>query len=236
MSDLATRRRVALVSGVLALVVGVTSSAAFFAAFRWDIEAGIFGDPKSILDGGSSAAALLHWGAIGDMFYSYLLLLPIALYLHALLRPRNPWLADLGTAGALAYIFVGGAAAAILATVGPSLIDSYAAAAPSDRLAFATSFDVLRNLVFFGVWQTLDPITAGTWLLSVGWLIRPDRRALGPFLVGLGVVLMVLSVQTMLGVHSVTLLAVEVGLLLVVWTVWLFVDRGSQGSRNTLLV
>ena len=86
--------------------------------------------------------------------------------------------------------------------------------------------------MFFGLWQTLDPITAGTWLLTVGWLLRPDRRALGPFLVVLGVAFMALSIETMLGVHSLAVLAVETAMVVVVWAVWLFVDRANPGSRS----
>lgn len=113
-------RRVALIGVVLATVIGVPSSVAFFAAYRWDLGAAVFGDPSAIIDGGPAAAAFLRWGAIGDMLFSYLLLVPLALYLHARLRPRKPWLADIGTIGALAYIFVGASGAAILAAVGAS--------------------------------------------------------------------------------------------------------------------
>lgn len=130
-------RRVALIGVVLATVIGVPSSVAFFAAYRWDLGAAVFGDPSAIIDGGPAAAAFLRWGAIGDMLFSYLLLVPLALYLHARLRPRKPWLADIGTIGALAYIFVGASGAAILAAVGPpthrSICDGGAHRPPRDR-------------------------------------------------------------------------------------------------------
>ena len=233
MSDLAALRRAAVVGVLLAVVVAVPTTAAFFAAFGWDLQAALVGDPGAIIDGGPDAVALFHWGAIGDMFSSYLLLVPLALYLHRLLRPRKPWLADLGTVAGLAYIFVGASGAAILGAVGPPLLEAYATAAPPDRLAILTSFELLRNVVFFGLWQTLDPISLGAWVLSVGWLIRPDRRALGPLLVVIGGGLMALSGLTMLGIHSLTVLVVGFLVLLLVWAGWVVVDRASLRNRST---
>lgn len=232
-SDLESLRRLALYSVVLALVVALLSSPAYFAAFGWDLEAAIFGDPSAILGGGASAAGLLRWGAIGDMFYSYLLLVPLALFLHRRLRPIKPWLADLATLGAFAYIFVGASAAAILASVGSSLIEAYATAPPAERVTIATSFGFLRDLVYFGVWQTLDPITAGTWVLGVGWLILPDRRVVGPFLVLLGAGLMALSVMTMLGIHSGALVLAGLGLVVALTAGWVVLARVRQSDRGT---
>ena len=224
-SDLDALRRLATYSVLLALVVGVVSNVAFLAAFGWDFEAALFGDPSAILGGGASAAALLRWGAIGDMFYSYLLLVPLALFLHRRLRPIKPWLADLGTVGAFAYIFVGGSGAAILATVGSSLVEAYASAGPADRVAIATSFDVLRNIVYFALWQTLDAITAGMWLLSVGWLLLAERRVVGRLLVVLGAGFMAFSVLTMLGIHSLPAILVGLAVVLVVWGAWVATSR-----------
>ncbi len=31
-----------------------------------------------------------------------------------------------------------------------------------------------RKIVYLALWQTLDAITLGTWILSVGWLIKPS--------------------------------------------------------------
>lgn len=225
MTDVDALRRVALIGVALAVVIGVTSSAAFFVAFGWDIEAAIFGDPGAILGRGPQAALLLRWGAIGDMFYSYLLLVPLALYLRAALRPRKPWLADVGTLAAFAYIFVGAAGAAILAIVGSSLVESYSIAAPADRFAIATSFEMLRNIVFFALWQMLDAITLGTWVLSVGWLIRIDRPNLGRLLVVVGMGIIAASLMSMFGVHSLELIGIGGLAVLVSWAAWVMFDR-----------
>jgi hypothetical protein len=233
MSDLDSLRRLAIYSSGLAVILSVPSSLAFFVAFGGDAEAAIFGEPAAILGGGASAAALLRWAAILDMFYSYLLIVPLAVFLHRRLRPVKPWLADIGTIGAFAYIFVGAAGAAILATVGSSLVEAYGAAAPADQVAIETSFDVLRNIVYFGLWQMLDPIIAGIWVSSVGWLLLSERPGLGRFLVVLGVGLMGLSGLTMLGIHSLGTLLAGVGLILLVWLGWVVTARkGHRGSQR----
>lgn len=235
MSDLDSLRRLAIYSIALAIVLSVPSSLAFFAAFGGDVEAAIFGEPEAILGGGASAAVLLRWGAILDMFYSYLLIAPLTLYLHRRLRPIKPWLADIGTIGGFAYIFVGAAGAAILATVGSSLVEAYGAAAPADQAAIATAFDALRNIVYFGLWQMLDPITAGTWISTVGWLLLVQRPIVGRFLVVLGVGLMCLSGTTMLGIHSLTVLLAGVAVILLVSLAWIIAARGRRrqpGART----
>jgi len=232
MTDLDSLRRLATWSSVLAIVISVPSSLAFFAAFGGNVEAAIFGDPAAILGGGASAAALLRWGAIGDMFYSYLLLVPLAVFLHRRLRPIQPWLADIGTIGALAYIFVGAAAAAILASVGSSLVEAYETAPAADLPAIAISFGVVRNIVFFGVWQMLDPLTAGTWVASVGLLFLSERPLIGRFLVVLGIGLAGFSVMTMLGIHSLTAVLAVLAVVGLAWFAWALLHRGRSGERR----
>jgi hypothetical protein len=230
--ELDSLRRVATYSSVLAIVIAVPSSLAFFAAFEGNVEAAIFGDPEAILGGGASAAALLRWGAIGDMFFSYLLLVPLAVFLHRRLRPINSWLADIGTIGGLAYIFVGAAAAATLASVGSSLVEAYQTAPAADLPAIAISFGVLRNGVYFGVWQTLDPLTAGIWVARIGWLFLSERPLIGRFLVVFGIGLLAFSVLTMLGVHSLTAVLAVLALVGLLWFAWALLGGGRSGERR----
>jgi len=222
--DLDQLRRVAKWSVALAVVISIPSTLAFFAAWQWHADAALFGDPTTILEGGPSSAALLRWGAYGDMFYSYLLLAPLAVFLHRRLRQRKPWLADLGTLAAFAYIVAGAAGAAILGTVGPTLIETYAAAAAADRPQIAVSFGVLRDITF-GVWQVLDPITAGTWLVSVGWLLLPERNRLGRFLLVLACGMFAFAITTMFGIHELEVLLIVFGAVPLIWLAWLLVDR-----------
>lgn len=229
-SDLDALRRLAQVGVVLALIVSVPANLAFFAAFGWDVEAATFGDPAAILGRGSDAATLLRWGAIGDMLYAYLLLVPLALFLHRRLRPNRPWLADLGTLAGLAYIFVGAAAAAGLAIVGSSLVEAYSIAASADQPAIASSFESLRNLVFFALWQMLDTITLGTWVLSVGVLLQPERPLVSRLLVVLGLSTIAASLMSIVGRHSLVVIVLGLGLALLIWIGWVLLDR--RRGRN----
>jgi hypothetical protein len=232
MNDLEARRRAASVGVALAVVVGIVSTPIYLAAFGWDVEASIFVHPETALEQGPDAAVLWRWGFLGDMLYSYLLLLPMALFLHRRLRERRPWLADLGLAGALAYILIGGAAAAILAQAGSSLIEAFHAAAPSDRPAILISFHLLRDVFVFGVWQTLDGITAGTWVLSVGWLLLIDRLWVGRLLIVLGVWLWGLALMTMSGTHSLAALGAGLAMAVAVWIAWVAFGRRRLGGAD----
>jgi hypothetical protein len=221
MSDLDQLRRVAIAGVVLAIVVGAISVVLGLLALDWNLEALVFGDPDATLRAGPDGAMLWRWSMQLDIFYSYILLVPLALYGHRRLRPRRPWLADIGLIGALLYIGFGGAAAAILAVAGSSLIEGYAAAEPPDQAAIETSFRLLRDAFYFGIWQTLDAITAGTWVLTSGVLLLSERRALGRLLVLAGVGFWVLALMTMSGVHSLAVLAgIALGVL-VLWLAWL---------------
>lgn len=188
-------------------------------------EATTFGHPDAILGRGPEAALLFRWAFLGDMFYSYLLLVPLAVFLHRRLREWRPWLADLGLAAALAYIFLGGAGAAILATAGSSLIEASSAATPAEQPAIATSYELVRDIVYFALWQTLDAITLGTWVFSVGWLLLAGRPLLGRLLIVLGAGAWVAAVMTMLDVHSLAVIGAGLLLLLAIWLAWVVIAR-----------
>ena len=232
MTDLDELRRVAIAGVVLAIVVGAISILLGLLAVDWNFEALVFGDPQTVLGTGPDGAILWRWSMLLDVFYSYILLVPLALYGHRRLRPRRPWLADVGLTGALLYVGFGGASAAILAIAGSSLIEAYAAAAPPDQGAIETSFRLLRDAFYFGIWQTLDAITAGTWLFTSGLLLLADRRVLGRLLVVAGSGLWLGALMTMLGVHSLAVLA-GIGLaVLALWLAWLALDRlRAKGQR-----
>jgi hypothetical protein len=213
---------------LLAVLVSVPANLAFFAAFGWSIEAAFFGEPGAILPGGEAAAALLRWGAFGDLFYSYLLLVPLALYLHRRLRPNGPWLADLGVVAGFAYIFVGGAGAAILAIAGSSLVDAYATASPAQQPQIALSFDLLRRIVFQALWQLIDVITLGTWILTTGLLLLHERFATSRLLVVLGIGLISASALTLTGTASFGVIGAGLVVVLLVWAGWILIDRARR--------
>lgn len=226
MTDLEALRRAAIIGVALAVVVAIVATPMYMAAFGWDLEAATFVHPEAALEQGPGTAALWRWGFAGDMLFSYLLLTPLALFLHRRLRERRPWLADLGLIGALSYIVIGGASAAILAHAGSSLIEAYHAAAPSDQAAVLTTFHLLRDAFVFGVWQTLDGLTAGTWMLSLGLLLLAERPLLARLLVMLGLwVWAFVAVATIAGIHSLAVLGGGLIIALAIWIVWFALGR-----------
>jgi hypothetical protein len=157
---------------------------------------------------------------------------PLALFLHRRLRGRQPWLADVGLAAALAYIFVGGAGASILATAGSSLLEAYRMAPPAEQPAIAILFGLVRDLVYFALWQALDAITLGTWIFTTGRLILSDRPRVGRLLVVLGPFAWVSALMTMSGIHSLALIVAGLLVVLVAWLAWLLVDERSRVPRS----
>ena len=97
--DLSSLRRLAITGVVLAVPTAVLSIGAGVLALDGNVEALIFGDPDVILAAGLDAVPLWRFSMLTDVLYSYLLLVPLALYLHRRLRERGPWLADIGLIG-----------------------------------------------------------------------------------------------------------------------------------------
>lgn len=90
MTDHDALRRAAIVGVVLAVVVGIVATPTYFAAFGWDLEAAVFVHPEAVLGRGPDTAVLWRWGFLGDMLFSHLLLLPLALFSASSGPPARP--------------------------------------------------------------------------------------------------------------------------------------------------
>jgi hypothetical protein len=78
MTDLDALRRLAIIGAALAVILGVVGVVVALAAFDGDRDAFAF-RPETILGRGPDTALLWRWAMLSDMFYSYLLLVPLAL-------------------------------------------------------------------------------------------------------------------------------------------------------------
>lgn len=125
---------------------------------------------------------------------------------------------------AFAYIVAGAAGAAILGTVGPTLIQAYAPAPAAERPAIVLSFGVLRDITF-GLWQVLDPMTAGTWVASVGWLLMGERNRLGRLLLVVACGVFAFGITSMFGIHELEVLLIIFGAVPLSWLAWLLLER-----------
>lgn len=218
-----TLRAIAIAALLVSLGVGMTSNVLFLAAFQFRID--WFLEPNRILPAGATSAGLLRWAAVLDLFGYYLATGVLAYVLWRILRRRNEAVADLATAAAFGYALIGGAGAAVLALVGPMLMDGYATAtSAAEREVIATHFAVLLEVVWRSIWQFLDGILMAAWWLGIGLLIRPDHVGLSRLMFVLAATAALFSVLNALGVGLGR--DVALGVAFALWTamwVWLLV-------------
>jgi hypothetical protein len=117
---------------------------------------------------------------------------------------------------------MGSMAAVLMATAAPRLIETFAAASGPAREAARLTFAVLSEGVHQGVWQTLDPIAIGVWLLITGVHLRSAGAGmLGTVPVILGIVAFPAAVATALGASTVALVFLAPGVLFPMWVLWI---------------
>lgn len=211
--------------GITTLVAAVFAIASIPTSFAWiapDLSTA-FTDPAAGLRSGPGRETVARISMLLDMLGYYLLLVPIALYLRAWLRPRSPGLADVATVGGLAYALIGACGAAILAMAAPYLLETYAVADSARREAIEVVYPTLMKAVQHGLWMTLDPILAGVWWLGIGSLLITQQRILGWFTAILGVLALVGPVGIALAIPALgpTGLGGLWGVLQLVWMVWM---------------
>ena len=212
-----TARTTAVAALIVAICVGMISNVLFLAAFQFRID--WFLEPARMLGAGPESAGLLRWASALDLIGYYLASAVLAYALWRTLRPRNPWVADLSTMAALGYALAGGAGAAVLATVGPMLMNDYAeASTPADRAMIASQFALLFEVVWRSIWQFLDGILVAAWWLGIGLLVRPEQSGLSRVSLVLSAVAAIGVVLNVLGLGLARDLSL--GVVFSLWTVW----------------
>jgi hypothetical protein len=145
--------RIASLSVIIGFVFMAGSGVLFFAAAGFSEQRN--SDPAALVAMGGTGADFIRWACLVDMF-GYLLLAPLALYLHRRFHD-DPYI-DLYTAAGFAYILVGAIGAVIFATAGPTLMRDYISATEVQRASIVTTFSFLYQIVVMGFWQTLEGI------------------------------------------------------------------------------
>jgi Domain of unknown function (DUF4386) len=140
----------------------------------------------SVLSAGPASGYLLHLSMVADMLGYYLLLLPVALFLQRWLGRRSPNLAAVYTLAAVAYAIFGAIGAATLSALLPPLVNEYAHASAQQRQVLQEVYRAGVNAVYGGIWNTLEMIPFGTWLIGMGMLLRTYRPRLGLVLTACG--------------------------------------------------
>lgn len=207
--------------GVVTIAAGLLSLASLvvgLAGAGYDFEA--FSEADTFIALGADAARPTRWGLWLSMFGSYLLMVPIALHLLRRLRDDDAATADLATVGAAFYILLGAAAAGVLASTLPDLMQRYAeadAALQSDLLA---DFDLTRRIAEDGLQGVVQNVAGATWFLGIGALLRRHHRGLGWLAVVVGAALAINALAIIVDLEAVRSIGLAGTVLLApVWAI-----------------
>jgi hypothetical protein len=166
--------RFAGIASVLVLPFTILLGVLSWAAYSGDVGSFVNG---SLVSGGAHTADLLRWSLLVDMFGYYLMVLPLVVLLWIRLRGRGEALARFAAFTGFGYVLVGAIGAAVLSVVDPLLIQRFADV-PSQREAVRVVFDTFTRGLAIGLWNMLEQLLLAAWLMGIGVLLRPERRAL----------------------------------------------------------
>ena len=101
--------------------------------------------------------------------------------------------------------------------VGPTLIRGYAHPG-ADQAAIAIAFGLLTDVVFRAVWQLVDGVFIGVWMIGIGLLMRADQPVFARLARSLGVLFLIGAMFNTLGLGLAR--DATLGVVFVAWTVW----------------
>ncbi len=211
----------------------ITAVVSFFTAMASNVLQGIpvnfnpnvTANPVLFLSVGTHGANLLRWGLILDMLGYYLLLLPLALFIHYWSKAKNPIWVNFYTTCGLGYILIGATGAVTLAVVQPPLINAYAQGSVEQRTFLETIFGTIWNIVYGGMWNILGELLAGVWFLGIGLLLRSERRIIGIIGMIVGASALIDSLGNIVGMESLALVGLSVFIILApIWMLWFGID------------
>lgn len=212
-----TLRPTAIGALIAAIGLGMISNVLFLAAFQFRLD--WFLEPGLVVGAGTTSAELLRWASTLDLIGYYLATGVLAYVLWVVLRERNRTLADLSAMAAGGYAIAGGTGAAVLAMVGPLLMNDHAASSnTAEQAMIASQFEILLEVVWRSIWQLLDGLLLAAWWLGIGLLVRPEQR-------GLSRLSLALAAAAGIGVAC-NLLGLDLGrdaalgVVFTLWTIW----------------
>ena len=219
MNDSRQFARFAAVLALFAAPLAWASLVLGLAAADWNGDA--LGDATAILGLGPGAAPLLRLSYACSMFGSYLLLIPLALVLHARLRTDRPGFGRWYTLCGLGFLTLGAAGAAMLGAVWPELILGYAEAAPEARASYGVAFQTATRLAQEGLQGIIQDVAGATWWIGLGLLLRRSNKALAWFSLVLGAALALNAIGNLLDIEVLTSVGLAANLLLApIWGAW----------------
>jgi len=181
--------RIAAISSILSAILILASTVVLTLAVNSNYE--YLSNPAGLISGGlsSEAIGLFRWGSLLEMFGSFLLLIPVMLYLRQWLKPYAPFMIDLVTIFGLGSIFLGLIGAAIRANFWPAMMTAYPDVTEAQRPALEAVFVAVTDFTFEGLYG-LDSLLGGLWWLGIGLVMRTERRILGIITTVLGIAIL----------------------------------------------
>jgi hypothetical protein len=231
MNDSMKFQRLTALSVLVAVPLAIASAVLLLAA-GFDLQA--VNNPVLMLTIGSSRASLLRWGMILDVFGYYLLLAPLTLYLWSWLKPHSYNLITLYTLCGLAYSLIGAMGAIVLSAVLPPLVNDYAQASPQLRETLQIVFSSFMSAVYLGLWNPLEALMFGIWMMGMGPFVQRERPALGIIMRVLGFFALMDAFGRFVNVDAIFLVGVAGMLLFPIWLPWIGIDLMRHPSKSQI--
>lgn len=212
--------------GWLAVLAGpITLTGLILGISLVDFDAEAFREPDVVLALGSDKAAVLRVSYLLTALGSYLMLVPLLLWLRRRLGDGDALRRDTATVFGLAYLGLGAAGACVLAAAIPELIRQYAEPG-ADRAALEIAWHTANRIGEDGLQGMVQNVAGAVWWLLVGLQLRHIARGLGVLTLVLGVASAVNSLGSLFEADALQVPGLTVTVLLSpVWSlllgVWL---------------
>jgi hypothetical protein len=224
-------------TGILSIIGGITALASILltvAGSNFNTE--VFDNPRLLLGATNLNVSLLKWSMIADMFGYYLLLVPVVFYYQDYLKTKTSWSYLISWCGS-SYALAGAIGAAILAIVWPAAIVEYPIATHAQQEIILRNFDLTGQIVYQGIWNTLEMFLAGIFWLGLGLVIKKESPAFGWVTIVLGAACMLDGLGNITGMSSVASIGLNIYLLLSIgWQIWAGFQLLKGSVRSQLKV
>jgi hypothetical protein len=218
--------QVSITAGIFAL------ASIFFTAAGADFNTGVFTNPRLLLGMTTVNVQYLKWSMILDMFGFYLLLLPALFYFHQYLQARTAWSFLLSWCGS-ACILIGAMGAGILSVVLPAYITEYQIATAVQQEIIMRNFDLANQIVYGGMWNTVEVVLAGTWWVGLGIVLKKDQPVFGTVTIVSGAASLLDGFGNMAGLKPLAEIGLNMYLVLgIAWPIWFGIQLIVRSNLN----
>jgi hypothetical protein len=222
MDDFARFQKLAAWSGITLTVATVLNVITLFASVDNDANA-LFSDPTSLLLIGSTGANWFHWSMAFDLF-AYLSFIPVAVLGYRWFRAKGPNIVLVYSICGVLYSVIGSIGAISLGVVVPTLAREYPTSTPGQQEAMHVIINVFYSMIVRGLWNPLEILLLGIWLLGIGSFLRSQRTALGVLTLIIGGFAMLDALGWIIQVELIFRVGVFGISLLIAWGAWLGIN------------